>query len=175
VVKLSIRAVARFSFIISFVSALKSYMLKPEDYEMLLKSESINDVYEVLQRTYYKNCLSGHEKMDVESFERRLYEDYLNILNKIYKRCPKASLRVIDAIHLRHELYSLKTILRALRSEVDIESALRTIIPIGKYNLDLCRSILESKSIQKAIESVDALLKWSEEKISLMEKEVYKF
>jgi|GEM_PF-1512699 len=130
-------------------------MLKPGDYEMLLKSESVDDVYEVLQRTYYKNCLSGHGKMDVGSFERRLYEDYLNILDKIYKRCPKASLRVIDAIHLRHELCSLKMILRALRSGVDTESALQTIIPIGKYNLDLCRSILESKSIQKAIESVE--------------------
>ncbi|MEM3583960.1 MAG: V-type ATPase subunit [Nitrososphaerales archaeon] len=152
---MSIRAVARFSSIISFVSALKSYMLKPEDYEMLLKSESVSDIFEVLQRTYYKNCLSERERIDVESFERRLYEDYLNVLNRIYKRCPKASLNIIDAIRFRHELYSLKMILRALSSEQDIESALRTIIPIGKYNPDLCRSILESKSIQKAIESVE--------------------
>jgi vacuolar-type H+-ATPase subunit C/Vma6 len=61
----------------------------------------------------------------------------------------------MDAMYLKHELYSLKMVLRALMSGLDTEAALQTIIPVGKYDLDLCRSILESKSIQKAIGSVE--------------------
>lgn len=122
---------------------------------MMLKAPSVDDVYDILHRTYYRICLSGvREKIDIESFERRMYEDYFNTFNKIYKMCPKASLEVMNAMYLKHELYSLKMILRALLSGLDTESAIQTVIPVGRYSPDVCRSILESKSIQTAIDSV---------------------
>ncbi|MCP8308428.1 MAG: V-type ATPase subunit [archaeon] len=145
-----------YSFIAAITSTLKSYMLKPEDYDALLKSTSVDGVYEILQRTYYKICLSDlREKKEIESFERRLYEDYFNILNKIYRTCPRKCIRLVDAIYLRHELYALKMILRALVAGLSTEAALQLVIPIGKYSPDKCRSILESKSIQTAIDSVE--------------------
>ncbi|MCP8309090.1 MAG: V-type ATPase subunit [archaeon] len=156
---MAIKSAVRFSFIAAIISTLKSYMLKPEDYEMLFKSASIDDAYEVLQRTYYRTCFSGaREKMEIETFERRMYEDYFNTFNKIYRACPKASLEVIDAMYLKHELYSLKMILRALLSGLDTESALQTVNPIGRYSPDVCRSILESRSIQTAIDSVKEII-----------------
>ena len=153
---MSIKGAMNYSFTAAIISTLKSYMLNSEDYEALLKSTSVKDFYNILEKTSYRIFLSKtYEEKEAENLERRLYEDYINTLNKIYRVCPQISLKMVDAIRLKHELHSLKMILRSLISELDTKYALQLVIPIGKYSPDVCKSILESKSIQIAIENVE--------------------
>jgi len=108
----------------------------------------------LLETSYRNNILRiPPDEFDSISMEEALFESYAQTLNKIVKYSGGDVKNVLLAIGGKFVISNVKTLLRAAKTEMDIDEAIRHIIPIGSLNKDQYRNILSSSSsVESAVE-----------------------
>ncbi|MBS7612821.1 V-type ATPase subunit [Candidatus Bathyarchaeota archaeon] len=166
---------------VALIGALKSFMLTSAQYEVMLRIRSPARFLTMLRETTYGEVLpEPSPRFRVEDVEKRLLEHYYQVFGKVLRATPPSSKPVLEAMLRRHEVNCLKTLLRAVTYHVKSEEVLKEIVPVGRYDLDLCRKILGAKDLNEFIDSIEPDLKHSitpalklfEEKGSLIPVEI---
>jgi vacuolar-type H+-ATPase subunit C/Vma6 len=114
-----------------------------------------------LLETSYRNNILGipSDEFDSISMEEALLENYAQTLNKLVKYSGEDVKNVLLAVVEKLLISNVKTLLRVVKTEMDINEAIKHIIPIGSMNKDQYRNILASSS---SFESVVELLATSD-------------
>lgn len=140
----------------AFVSTLKSYLLKRENYEKLLNVKSAHEVVSALSGTTYGKSISGLVEEDIIiELEKKLLHDYYEIFEKTLMITPSRALYFMKTVFYKHELSTLNTILRMLAEGLSSEEAMKRIIPVGRYDHKRCETIVTAKTVQHAIGTIE--------------------
>jgi V/A-type H+/Na+-transporting ATPase subunit C len=139
------------------VSALKSYLLSPEDYHYLLRSRNLDDLVGYLRTTAYGPTLSGWDwqRSDAEAeLSRRLYGDLARTFLKVRRGLKNRESRFLDRLLYRLVAENLKVVLRALHIRVEPAQAAARLLPLATLsNLDF-QALLRQESIPGLVASL---------------------
>lgn len=89
------------------------------------------------------------------SLEAVLLENYAETYNKLVKFSSGSIRNLLLAVLKKFEVSNVKTILRAVKAKIDVEEAMRHIVPLGVLDRNRCRAILtKSKNIDDVVNSL---------------------
>jgi vacuolar-type H+-ATPase subunit C/Vma6 len=110
----------------------------------------------LLETSYRDNILRvPPDEFNSISMEEALLENYAQTLNKLLKYSRGDVENVLLAIVGKLVISNVKTLLRAAKTEMEIDETVKHIIPVGSLNKDQYRNILSSSS---SLESTVELL-----------------
>jgi len=142
--------------IVALVGTLRSSMLTSNQYEELLRARGVDGFMTRLRETSYGPLLSKLPlRIKTEDVEKALLTHYYQLLEKVAVATPQFSKKFLKAFLRKHELNCLKAIIKAIVCNVDVEEALRVIVPVGRYDLNTCRIILEARDISRVFEFLE--------------------
>jgi len=87
--------------------------------------------------------------------EATLLQNYVETIQKLVKFSSVNIKKLLLAFAKKLEVSNLKTMLRAAKAQIDVEEALKNIVPVGTLDVKRCRAILEAA---KSVEDVIAAL-----------------
>ena len=110
----------------------------------------------LLDTSYREDILKIPEKeVNSTSMEEALLENYAQTLKNLIKFSSGDVKNVLSAVAGKIETINIKTLFRALKAKMNVDQAIRHIIPVGNLNKDQCRDILSaSVTIEDIIESL---------------------
>lgn len=147
---------------VALIGALKSFMLTPSHYEIMLRIRSPMRFLTMLKETQYGEILPEPSPMfETEDFEVRLLEHYYQVFSKLLAVTPPFSKPTLEAILRRHEINCVKSLLRAVAYHIEPKEVLKKIVPVGRYDLETCRKILDAGSLSEAVKLLEADLRMS--------------
>lgn len=95
------------------------------------------------------------DEIDSVSIEAVLLQNYAETYKKLVKFSSGSIRRLLLAFLKKFEASNVKAILRAVKAKIDVNEAMRHIVPVGALDRKRCRAILaESKSIDDVINSL---------------------
>ncbi len=144
------------SAIVGKIGALQAKLLKAENMEDLLSSNSVPEIAEKLRKTVYGEYIPNVEdihRRDLESAIRKKYQSDLDSLKK-YFTFPEKS--IFEHIKFRCEIETVKRILRILSAGDEIEERFLICLPeVGKVsNVPDFISFLKDKPYHGILSSV---------------------
>jgi vacuolar-type H+-ATPase subunit C/Vma6 len=145
-----------YALAVGLVGALRSFMLTPTHYEMMLRIRNPSKILIPLKETCYQSVLpeASEKAFEVESIERALFIHYYEIFRKILTVAPPHAKPLLEAVFRKHELTCLKTIIRLLAQGIKPIDALSMIIPLGRYDSDTCKLILSTRSVLRIVDFI---------------------
>lgn len=155
------RGTSHYALAVALTGALKSFILTPSQYEAMLRIKDPYKILTMLEETVYKQAVSEvlDKTFNIENIERALLIHYYDIFRKVLSATPAYVKPLLNVILERHELTCLKTLIKLLAQNVDPEEAFRIIVPVGRYNENVCKIILSTKDISLIIDFLDDELK----------------
>jgi V/A-type H+-transporting ATPase subunit C len=143
----------RYGYSNARVSGMKGYLLKPEFYEELINTGSIDGMVELLQRTYYKEYLASFSMTykGSELIELASGKHFGEMAMKIKKVSPKSDAEVVEVFLKRWELTNYKTVFSGRMIGKSWKEIEPYIIPIGK--IDEYRKVGESSDAYSAFKT----------------------
>ena len=95
------------------------------------------------------------DKIDSISLEAVLLQNYADTYKKLIKFSSGNIRNLLLAVLKKFEVSNIKAMLRAVKAKIDVDEAMRHIVPVGALDRNRCRAILaESKSIEDVINSL---------------------
>ncbi|MEM2849092.1 MAG: V-type ATPase subunit [Candidatus Bathyarchaeia archaeon] len=148
------RGTSHYALAVALTGALKSFTLTPSQYEAMLRIKDPYKILTMLEETVYKQTVSEvlDKTLNIENIERALLVHYYDVFRKVLTVTPAYVKPLLNAILGRHELTCLKTLIKLLAQDVKPEEAFRTIIPVGRYNEEVCKIILNMRDISRIID-----------------------
>jgi len=87
--------------------------------------------------------------------EAALLQNYAETIQKLVKFSSGNIKKLLVAFSKKLEVSNVKTMLRASKAQIDVDEALKNIVPVGTLDVNRCRAILEAA---KGVEDVIAAL-----------------
>lgn len=135
-------------------------LLKREDFERLIKADSLKAVLDFLKSTDYE--IDTEEVLHDKRFNEFLMMHLSNVYEELYEVAPQPEL--IDLFSLRYSYHNLKVMLKERFLEQDHSDLL---IPIGRLSLESLRNLIETQESSVAhpimIEAVKSVVEEFEE------------
>jgi len=95
------------------------------------------------------------DEIDSVSLEAVLLQNYAETYKKLVKFSSRSIKGLLLAVLKKFEASNVKTMLRAAKAKIDVDEAMRHIIPVGALDSNRCRAILaKSKSVGDVINSL---------------------
>jgi V/A-type H+/Na+-transporting ATPase subunit C len=136
------------------ISAMKSLLLKSEDYDRILKMSS-SEIMKHLQEGVYGEEIN---KLSIKYSGIKLAENTLNrhlerVFNKL-KIISDPSIEYLMIQYLkRYDFWNIKTLLRAKITKVPSQDLKDLILPVGSLKYDNLKQLYEKESVREIIES----------------------
>ena len=111
----------------------------------------------VLQESAYHDDVStiSTDKLSSLSFEEALLNNYVKTCKALIKFSSGDIRKLLLAVLKKFEVSNVKAMLRAVKAKMDVDEAMKHIIPVGALDKDMCRAILAgSKGIGDVINSL---------------------
>lgn len=135
-------------------------LLKREDFERLIKADSLKAALDFLKSTDYE--IDTEAVLHDKRFNEFLMTHLSNVYEELYEVAPQPEL--VDLFSLRYSYHNLKVMLKERFLEQDHSDLL---IPIGRLSLDSLRNLIETQESSSAhpimIEAVKAVIEEFEE------------
>src|SRR4030066_1228258 len=97
----------------------------------------------LMDSPYQEELLTiSKEKIDSDVLEEVLLQNYVEICKKLVKFSLGDIRKLLLAVLKKFEVSNIKTMLRAIKAQMNVDEALKNIIPLGKLNKERCRAIL---------------------------------
>jgi len=94
----------------------------------------------------------SQDTVDYSFLEAALIQNYAETIRKLVKFSSGNIKELLLAFSKKLEVSNVKTILRALKAQIDVDEALKNIVPVGALDVNRCRAILEvAKSVEDVI------------------------
>ncbi|NTV23506.1 MAG: hypothetical protein HGA85_03980 [Nanoarchaeota archaeon] len=136
------------------ISAMKSLLLKQEDYDKLMKM-SLPEITKYLQEGVYKDEINT---LAMKMQGLKLLENSLNMhLSKIFIKLRMISddstKLLMDQYLKRYDFWNLKTLLRSKVTGTDPDIVLEMLLPVGGLKKDALKRLAFKKTAREIIES----------------------
>ena len=141
------------------VSAMKSKLLRKEDYAKLLKMK-VNEIAKFLQETEYKKEIDemAVSFSGIDLIEAGLNRNLTRAFEKL-KRISTGNLRLLIEIYLhRKDIMNLKTIFRGKFTKADDTYIESLLLPVGLLRKEFLFSLIKKETVQdiaKALYFID--------------------
>lgn len=141
------------------VSAMKSKLLRKDDYQKLLKMK-VNEIAKFLQETEYKKEIDemAVSFSGIDLIEISLNKNLVRAFNKL-KRISEGDLTfLIEAYLHRKDMMNLKTIFRGKFTKADNSYVESLLMPVGVLSKEYFLTLLKKESVEdiaKAIRFID--------------------
>src|SRR3990170_4042891 len=97
----------------------------------------------------------SQDEIDSISLEAVLLQNYAETYKKLVKFSSGSIRSLLLAVLKKFEVSNVKAMLRAAKAKMDVDGAMKHIIPVGALDKNRCRAILAgSKSIEDVINSL---------------------
>jgi len=92
------------------------------------------------------------EILDYGFLETALMQNYAFTIQKLVKFSSGNIKKLLLALSKKLEVSNIKTMLRTVKAQIDVDEALKNIVPVGALDMNRCRAILEAaKSVEDLI------------------------
>ena len=126
----------KYGFLNAKVSALKSFMLKKNDYEILINLESVEEIIERLERTYYRDFLEELSPFlkGSELVEGAALRWLAHLYKKLSRYINEEDRDMLELLRNRHEIKNIKLLLSYRITNKPWEEVKHFLIPISDMN-----------------------------------------
>ena len=134
--------------------AIENLKLLEPDLVVSLIGKDLEAIRCALTDSPYQEELSTlpKEKIDSDALEEVLLQNYVKTCKKLVKFSSGDIRKLLWAVLKKAEVSNIKTLLRAAKAQMNIDEAMKNIIPLGKLDKDRCRAILKgSKTIDDVV------------------------
>lgn len=134
--------------------AIENLKLLEPDLVVSLIGKDLEAIRCALTDSPYQEELSTlpKEKIDSDALEEVLLQNYVKTCKKLVKFSSGDFRKLLLAVLKKVEVSNIKTLLRAAKAQMNIDEAMKNIIPLGKLDKDRCRAILKgSKTIDDVV------------------------
>lgn len=112
-------------------------LFKPEDFDKLLRADSLRSALDLLKGTPY--YFDEEEILQTKNFDQFLMTRLKNVYDELYALTPDKE--VIQIYSLRYSYHNLKVLLKQKIKEIELEHLL---IPIGKDSISTLRNLVKT-------------------------------
>ncbi len=145
---------SKYAYGVARVRAKRAFMLKPEDYEALLRAPNIHQALSHL-RSVSDLGTDIPQTEDMYEIEKYLTNRFVEILRTLTKSVEEKTARAfLERVLMKYEYETLKALLKAKFLEVPESEATLMALPLGRYSGALYTSLLSAKNIDQAIDLV---------------------
>ncbi len=134
------------------VMAMKSKLYQRQDYDKLLKMQG-SEIAHYLEESDYTEEIQelGTTYTGYTLVERALYSNFVKSLNKLQRICSPEMNHLIRAHVMRHDIYNLKTILRAKAAGQTAAAIKPLLLPVGQFTEEKLNTLLELDSLTQIL------------------------
>jgi vacuolar-type H+-ATPase subunit C/Vma6 len=147
-----------YAYAVAYVRALRSRLLRAEQYEALLKTKDDQDAVRYLMDTAYSSTLSKYsgKALKLSEIDTAIFEDYYHILQILMNtRTTSYAKHILELTHIGHELSCLKIIMRLVKAKAPPEKSAQLVAPIGKYSSELILRLLQTRDLRGLFVELD--------------------
>ncbi|MBS7626284.1 V-type ATPase subunit [Candidatus Bathyarchaeota archaeon] len=150
-----------YAYSTAYVRALRSFLLRVDDYETLLKAKDEEDVLRCLGSTAYSKYFSGYsgKSLALGEVDRAVFRSYYQNLEEMLRlRLTNEARNILELTYARHESSTLKTIIRLMYEGVPPEEIMHLVTFIGRYTEEYVSNMLKrskGRSLRRLRESAE--------------------
>jgi len=146
--------VSKYAYGIVRVRAKRAFMLKPEDYEALLRAPNIHQALAHL-RSVSDFGRDVPQTEDMYEIEKHLANRFVEVLRTLIESINEEVAKVfLERAFTKYEYETLKALLKARFLGVPEGEAVLMAPPLGRYSGALYSSLLSAKNVDEAIDLV---------------------
>lgn len=137
--------------------ALENLKLIEVDDLLSLIGKDLEAIRCFLQESAYQEEIStiSTDKLRALSFEKALLQSYVKTVKALIRFSSGEIRNLLLAVLRKVEVSNVKSMLRAVKARMDVDEAMKHIIPVGPLDEDKCRAVLAgSKGIGDIINSL---------------------
>ena len=127
------------------ITVAKLKLMEPKKITGLV-GMSLPHISSMLEKTPYKAEISevNAKGLSSISLEDALLQNFIKTCEEIMELSPKGIRVLLSTFLMKFEANCVKAILRAKQAELDVDEAMKYIIPVGRMDEARCRKTLES-------------------------------
>ena len=147
-----------YSYAYGVVSGKSSKLFTMSQLESMSMYRSLDEVVAFLSGTEYEQDISEAvgRKVDADLLERGILSNFLRIYKEIASTLPKGDHKTLEKMTMGYiKTSNLQIIIRMLHSGANPEDIMKMISPC-KWSNEYARSLVESSSVEKMTEKLDA-------------------
>jgi len=138
------------------ITVAKLKLMEPKKITGLV-GMSLHHISSVLEKTPYKTEISevNAKGLGSISMEDALLQNFIKTCEELMEMSPKDVRLLLSTFLMKFEANCVKTILRAKKAELDVDEAMKYIMPVGRLDEARCRKTLEiSENIADVVDSL---------------------
>ena len=146
----------KYKRVMSKITVAKLKLMEPKKITGLV-GMSLHHISSVLEKTPYKTEISevNAKGLSSISMDDALLQNFIKTCEELMEMSPKDVRLLLSTFLMKFEAKCVKTILRAKQAELDVDEAMKYIMPVGKLDEARCRKTLEiSENIADVVESL---------------------
>jgi vacuolar-type H+-ATPase subunit C/Vma6 len=141
----------RYAELAAATRSFKGELLQSAQLERLIETGSLAETVSAIT--------SGHitsvEESDLSPVETYLTHKVIELTERLSSYAPQDSRLLISLFARSFEFECVKAILNASAARVNVEEALRHIVPAGKFTPDRCKDLIEAHNPTRVVESIE--------------------
>lgn len=138
------------------ITVAKLKLMEPKKITDLV-GMSLHHISSMLEKTPYKTEISeiSTKELSSISLEDALLQNFIKTCEELMEMSPKGIRLLLSTFLMKFEANCVKAILRAKQAELDVDEAMKYIMPVGRLDEARCRKTLEiSENIADVVESL---------------------
>jgi len=138
------------------ITVAKLKLMEPKKITDLV-GMSLHHISSMLEKTPYKTEISevNAKGLSSISLEDALLQNFIKTCEEIMEMSPKGIRLLLSTFLMKFEANCVKAILRTKQVELDVDEAMKYIMPVGRLDEARCRKTLEiSENIADVVESL---------------------
>lgn len=138
------------------ITVAKLKLMEPKKITDLV-GMSLHHISSMLEKTPYKAEISeiSTKELSSISLEDALLQNFIKTCEELMEMSPKGIRLLLSTFLMKFEANCVKTILRTKQAELDVDEAMKYIMPVGRLDEARCRKTLEiSENIADVVESL---------------------
>ena len=149
----------KYKQIMSKTTVAKLQLMEPKRI-IDLAGMSLHGIFSMLEKTPYNAEISRirGNGLSSNSLEDALLQNFVKTCERLLKFSPKGIRLLLSTFLMKFEVDCVKGLLRAKQAELDVEEAMKYIMPVGRLDEARCKKTLEiSENIADVVESLSDL------------------
>jgi len=138
------------------IAIAKLKLMEPKEI-IDLAGMSLHHISSILEKTPYKAEISkiGTKELSANSLEDALLQNFIKTCEELMELSPKRIRLLLSTFLMKFEANCVKAILRAKQADLDVDEAMKYIMPVGRLGEARCRKTLEiSEKVADVVESL---------------------
>lgn len=131
--------------------SFKAGLIRREQMERLIEASTLSETVSLLT----DGRLTFSEGSEIGTVESYLIEQLIEVANALSQYAPHDSRALIKHVAKQYEYGCVKEVLKAIGDQESPEEALHHISPAGKFSLERCKELIESRNPGRVVEELD--------------------